>query len=72
MSAPGEDAEANRELLHHEQDRDQDKLQKQQPVAPLDPGLAGGDDAANVGVGQHDHDARPHHREEPGQRPGAG
>ncbi len=64
VAAPGEDAEPHGELLHHEEDGDEQNLQQQQAIAPLHAALAGGDDAADVGVGQHDHDPGPEHRDE--------
>ena len=52
-------AEADSQLLHDIEDRDQHNLQQQQAIAPLRAALRRGDDAARVGVGEHDHDAGP-------------
>jgi len=60
----GRQAEAHRQFLHHEQDRDQHQLQHQQLVAPLGAALGGRDDAAGVGVGEHDHQAGAEHGQE--------
>jgi hypothetical protein len=54
MAASGKDAEPNREPLDEIKDRDQDKLEQEQAVAPLDAALSGGDNAADVGIGKHD------------------
>jgi len=62
MAAAGDQAQPQGQFLDHEQDRDQDQLQGQELVAPLGPALGGGDDAAGVGVGEHDQKARPDHR----------
>src|ERR1700761_9303290 len=64
MAAPGKNPEPHREFLHQVEYRDQNYLQQQQAIAPLDPALAGGDDAANIGVRQHDDDAGTEHSEE--------
>ena len=58
VAAAGEDAQPDGQFLHHVEDRDQHELQQQQPVAPLHAALPGGDHAADVGVGQHHHQAR--------------
>ena len=58
MAATGEYPQPHREFLDHVQDRHEDELQQQQSVAPLHAALPGGDDAANVSVSQHHHDAR--------------
>ncbi len=50
-------AEPHCQLLHEIEDRDQQELQQQQPVAPLRAALRRGDEAAGVGVGEHDDDA---------------
>ena len=57
MAFTTHDAEAHREFLHNKQDRDQHQLQQQQPITPLRAALGRGNDAAGVGVGQHDHEA---------------
>ena len=59
MALAGDGAEADGQFLHDIEDGDQDDLQKQQAIAPLRAALRRGDDAARVGVGEHDHDARP-------------
>ncbi len=59
MAAAGEDAEADGEFLDHVQDGDEDELLQEQAVAPLHAALAGGDDAADIGVGEHDDEAGP-------------
>jgi hypothetical protein len=46
MAASGKDAEPNREPLDEIKDRDQDKLEQEQAVAPLDAALSGGDNAS--------------------------
>ena len=58
MPAPGAKTEADGELLHHVEHRDQHELQAEQPIAPLRSGLGGGDHAARIGVGQHHHQPR--------------
>ncbi len=63
MALAGHGAEADGQLLHDVEDRDQHNLQEQQAVAPLRAALRRGDDAARVGVGEHDHDAGPGDRE---------
>jgi hypothetical protein len=45
------------EFLHHEEDRHEDELHDQQPIAPLGAALSGGDDAAGIGIRQHDDEA---------------
>ena len=55
---PIDEAEAQGELLHDIEDRHQHQLHQQQPIAPLGPALRRRDDAAGVGVGQHDDEAR--------------
>ena len=54
----GHQSEAHGELLHHVENRHQQDLQRQQSIAPGCAALRGGDDAASVGVGEHDHQAR--------------
>ena len=58
VALAGHGAEADGQLLDDVEDRNQDDLQKQQAVAPLRAALRRGDDAARVGVGEHDDDAR--------------
>ena len=53
MSLSGHGAEADGQLLHDVEDRDQNELQQKQAVAPLRAALRRRDDAAGVGVGQH-------------------
>jgi hypothetical protein len=53
----------DREFLHDVENWHQQELEQQQAVAPLDAALPGGDDAADVGVGEHDHDPRTEDRE---------
>ena len=67
MAAPGEDRQAHRQFLDHVQDRHQDQLQQQQAIAPLHAALPGGDDAADIGIGQHDHQAWAEHGQEAAQ-----
>ena len=57
MAATGKDTEPDSQLLNHEQDRHEDELQQQQPVTPLHAALASRDDAADIGVGEHDDEA---------------
>jgi hypothetical protein len=44
--------------------RDEGQLQQQQAITPCYPALARGNHAADIGVGQHDEDARAEHREQ--------
>jgi hypothetical protein len=59
VALAADDAKPNRQFLHHVEDGDQHHLQQQEAVAPLRAALRGGDQAARVGVGEHDDDARP-------------
>ena len=72
MAAAGEDAQTDGQFLHHVEDRHQDQLQDEQPVAPLHAALARGDHAADIGIGQHHHEPRAEHGQRAGQafRPG--
>ena len=65
VSLAGHRAEPHRQFLNDVEDRDEEELQRQQAVAPLRAALRRGDDAAGVGVGQHDDDAGPGDDEEP-------
>ncbi len=58
VAAAGEDAEAHRQLLHQIEHRDQEEDERQQPVAPQRSPLRRDDNIADVGVGQHDQQAR--------------
>ena len=69
MAAAGEDAQADRQFLHHVEDGDQQHLQGQQPIAPLHPALPGGDHAAHVGIGQHYHQTGTEHCQGAGKAP---
>ena len=64
VALAGEDAQPDGQFLNHVEDRDEHQLQKQQAVAPLHAALAGGDDAADVSVGQHDDETRAQDRRE--------
>ena len=64
VALAGRHAEPHRQLLDDVEDRDQQELQRQQPVAPLRAALRRGDDAAGVGVGEHHHQTRPGDDEE--------
>ena len=64
VSAPGKNPKPHGKLLHQVEYRNQNQLQQQQAISPLHPALAGGDDAADIGVGQHHDHARAKHSEE--------
>ena len=49
----GRQTEPHRQLLDDVEDRDEQELQGQQPIAPLRAALRRGDDAAGVGVREH-------------------
>nr|WP_297344479.1 hypothetical protein [Amnibacterium sp.] len=53
VTLAGHDAEAHRDLLHHEQDRDEQQLRQQHRVAPRRPGLGRRDEAPGVRVREH-------------------
>ena len=63
VSLPRGDADPHGQFLHHVKHGNQSQLQPQQAIAPGGAALRGGDDAAGVGVGQHDHHARPRHHQ---------
>ena len=57
MAAAGEYGQADRQLLDDVEDGHQHELQQEEPVAPGHARLPGGDDAADVGIGEHDDEA---------------
>ena len=61
VTLAGEDPEANGAVLDDIEDGNEGDLGQHQPVAPLGTRLGRGDQAAGVGVGQHDHQPRPEH-----------
>src|ERR1700733_5332645 len=58
MALAGENPEPDGQLLHDIENGDQEKLQKKEPVAPLHAALSSRDNATDIGVGQHDDEAR--------------
>ena len=57
MAAAGEDSEADREFLGDVEHRDEQKLLGQHAIAEFDAAIGRRDDAADIGVGQHDDQA---------------
>ncbi len=60
---PGCEPDPHRQLHHEVKDGDQEHLDEQEPIAPAGSGLAGRDDAARVGVGEHHHQTRADQRQ---------
>jgi hypothetical protein len=65
VAAPGSDAEARGQFLDDVENRHEQELLQEQPVAELHAALPCGDDAADIGVRKHDHDAGSHDRRNP-------
>ena len=57
MSLTSGNAEPDGHLLDEVEDRHEDDLRQDHPVAELRTGLRSGDEATNVGIGEHDHEA---------------
>ena len=64
MALAGDQSEPNGQLLDDIKDGNERQLQPEQAIAPDGAALRRGDDAARVGVGEHDHEARPRDRKE--------
>ena len=64
VSFAGENTQSDGEVLHHEKDWHQKKLQQQQMISPLCAALCRSDNAADIGIGKHDNDAGAHYGQE--------
>ncbi len=51
-------SEPNRDFLHDIEDRDEHELRQDHRESPLRAGLRGGDDAARICIGEHNHQSR--------------
>jgi hypothetical protein len=63
MTAAGENPKADSQFLDHVKDGHERQLKGEELISPLDTALPGGDDAADIGIGQHDHEARSEYRQ---------
>lgn len=72
MASAGHGAKTNRQFLHDIEDGDQDELQEEEAIAPLGAALGSRDDAARVGVGQHDDEPGSSDHEETAPTEGSG
>lgn len=72
MSLTSGNAEPDGHLLDEVEDRHEDDLRQDHPVAELRTGLRRGDEATHVGIGEHDHEAgAPHHEQANEEQPAA-
>ena len=65
MTLACENTEAHGQFLNQVQDRHQHELQQQKPIAPLNPALGGGDDTADISIGEHHDKSRAKDRKGP-------